>query len=42
MQVWHLRLIPETHPNPPCREGAKDKGCLGKDKTIRIALTFFY
>ncbi|EFU29516.1 hypothetical protein HMPREF6485_2536 [Segatella buccae ATCC 33574] len=32
----------ETHPDPPCREGAKDKGCLGKDKTIRIALTFFY
>ena len=32
----------ETHPDPPCREGAKDKGCLRKDKTIRIASTFFY
>jgi len=21
---------PETHPDPPCREGGKDKGCLRK------------
>ena len=36
MQVWHLRLIPETHPGPPCREGGKDKETLSNLPIERV------